>query len=187
MSSIGRRAFARTLLFACGLVLAAACNNDAGPTAAPPKAPQLVVFDANAYYVIRSAGSGLVADVSQAGCCNGAWIHQWQYGGLTNQQWSIIDVGGGYYKIVARHSGKAMDVESASSSDGAKVHQWSYQGLTNQQWSITASASGYKIIARHSGKALTVEGGGAVGNGALLRQYAYAGWLDQQWGFEKVP
>lgn len=188
MSNIGRRAFARILL-ASALVFTAACGNDL-PTEAreTPKAPPRLALslDPNAYYVIRSAGSGLVADVSQSGCCNGAWIHQWQYEGRTNQQWRITDVGGGYYKIVARHSGRAMDVESASHSDGAKVHQWSYQGLANQEWSITYGTFGYKIINRNSGKALTVSGGGAIGNGALLRQYAYAGWYSQDWGFEKV-
>ena len=191
MSSHGRRAFARILLLASGLVFTGACANDLPTAREAPKTPGsphfTLTFDPNAYYVIRSVGSGLVADVSQADCCNGAWIHQWQYGGFSNQQWRIVDVGGGYYKILARHSGKAMDVESASFSDAAKVHQWTYQGLANQQWSIAYGTSGYVITARHSGKVLTVSGGGAIGNGALLKQYGYAGWLSQQWGFEQVP
>ena len=189
MSSIGRRAFARIFLVASGLVFAAACGNDL-PTTATREAPETPQFafaaDPNAYYVLRSRGSGLVADVSQADCCNGAWIHQWQYGGYTNQQWRIVDVGGGYYKITARHSGKAMDVESASFGDGAQVHQWTYQGLSNQQWSINAGIYGWVISARHSGKALTVSGGGAIGNGALIEQWGFAGWLDQHWYIEKV-
>jgi hypothetical protein len=190
MSSIGRRAFARILLLASGVVFAGACGNDLPTTAArkAPETPRLAfATDPTAWYVIRSQGSGLVADVSQADCCNGAWIHQWQYAGLPNQQWRIVDVGGGYYKITARHSGKAMDVENASFSDAAKVHQWTYQGLSNQQWSINAGVSGWVITARHSGKALTVSGGGAIGNGALIRQYAFAGWLDQYWSIERVP
>jgi hypothetical protein len=191
MSSIGRRAFARTLLLACGLAAAGACDNDVAPTAAPPEKAQLSLFEPTAYYVIRNVASGKVMDVSNNSTLNGAWIHQWEYEGLANQQWRITDLGNGYYKIVARHSGKALDVESASQSDGARIHQWSYSGLTNQQWRIYPCFclnGGYSITARHSGKAAALTSGSLYANGLGVRQYAYAGGSvpTQLWTFEQV-
>ncbi|MFL5537578.1 MAG: RICIN domain-containing protein [Longimicrobiaceae bacterium] len=193
MSSIGRRAFARTLLLASGLVVAAACGSDlptttktTTQTAAAPR--RTVTIDPNVYYVIRNLGTDKVADVESAGCCNGYWIHQWTYEGQTNQQWQIVDLGNGYYKIVARHSGRVMDVESASLNDGARVHQWGYDGSTNQQWSINDTGSGtVYFLARHSGKALTVSGSGSItADGVGIKQYTYAGTNLQKWYLEVV-
>ncbi|HEV7589373.1 MAG TPA: RICIN domain-containing protein [Longimicrobium sp.] len=189
MSSIGRRAFARILLLGSGLVFAAACGNDVPTATKAPEKPRAVLsIDPNAWYVIRNAASYKVMDVSNAGCCNGAWIHQWDYEGLANQQWRITDIGGGYYKIVARHSGRALDVESASTSDGARIHQWTYGGLANQQWTFVAGIYGYAIIARHSGKAAVLTAGDVYANGLGVRQYPYGGssYSTQQWLLEKV-
>ncbi|HET7463016.1 MAG TPA: RICIN domain-containing protein [Longimicrobium sp.] len=182
MSSIGRRAFARILLLAAGLVSAAACGNDL-TTANTPRAPRFGI-DPNAWYVIRNIASNKVMDVESAGCCNGYIIHQWTYQGLTNQQWQIQEVGGGYYKVVARHSGRVMDVKSASLSEGATIHQWGYDGSLNQQWSVYSSeAGGVYFIARHSGKAAGVVG---YSNGDDVRQYTYTGAANQRWLLEFV-
>jgi hypothetical protein len=188
MSSIGRRAFARIMLLASGLVVAGACGNDVAPTATPPERASMVTIDPNAWYIIRNAASYKVMDVSNAGCCNGAWIHQWDYEGQTNQQWRITDIGGGYYKITARHSGKALDVESSSTGDGARIHQWDYSGRTNQQWRFEQGSYGVAIIARHSGKAAALTAGDVYSNGLGVRQYAYGGpgYSTQQWVLVKV-
>jgi glucan 1,4-alpha-glucosidase len=180
MSGIGRRAFARIFLLASGLVFAGACDN-VDPPLAPPETPRLSLnVDPTTYYVIRSVGSGKALDVEGAGCCNGAWVHQWDYQGLSNQQWRIVNVGGNWYKIVARHSGRVMDVRSGSSSDGAVIHQWDYRGLANQQFEFTDDGSGsYAITARHSGKSLTVSGS-VNSNGAEVRQYNYQGLPSQR-------
>lgn len=157
---------------------------------ASPASAQLNI-DPNAYYVIRNVAGGKVLDVSNNGCCNGAWIHIWNYGGLANQQWRIIDVGSGYYKIVARSSGRVLDVESASMVDRARIHQWEYEGLANQQWRILMAGTNYTdvyITARHSGKAISVCGS-VFSNGSGACQYPYGGliYTDQQWRLEKVP
>jgi hypothetical protein len=180
MSITTRRAFARTLLLAAGLVLAGACDN-AEPTATvtPPQSARLDI-DPTAWYVIRNVSTNKVMDVENAGCCNGYWIHQWTYENRSNQQWQIVPVGSGYYKVVARHSGRVLDVEGASTSDGARVHQWGYDGSTNQQFAFyLAGSSGntYYIVARHSQKALEVNGGpnftGNINdNGVGIRQYS---------------
>jgi glucosylceramidase len=194
MSSIGRRAFARILLLASGVVFAGACGNDLPTTAKAPQAPRHTVsINPNVYYVIRNLATNKVADVENAGCCNGYFVHQWTYEGQTNQQWRIVDVGLGYYKIVARHSGRVMDVKSASTLDAARIHQWAYDGSTNQQWSISDAGSGTVVfLARHSGKALTVSGGptytgSILADGVGLRQYSYTGAGTQRWLLEVVP
>jgi hypothetical protein len=146
-------------------------------------------FDPTAYYVIRNVGGNKVLDVSQADCCNGAWIHIWNYDARTNQQWRIIDIGSGYYKVEARHSGRVADVEGASGSDGAQVHQWDYQGLPNQQWAIYPTGDGsYYFVARHSGKYMTVSGS-VFSNGTLVRQYGGSSWPTSNylWRIERVP
>lgn len=192
MSSIGRRAFARILLLASGLVVTGACSNDLPTTSKAAQSPRLTI-DPNAYYVIRNVETDKVMDVEGAGCCNGAWVHQWEYDGLTNQQWRIVAIAGGYYKILNRNSGRALDVSSASQSDGARIHQWGYDESYNQQWSLVDLGSGtYKIIARHSGKVATVSGGpnyyGSLYlDGVGIRQYAYTGAWTQHWHLELVP
>jgi hypothetical protein len=193
MSSIGRRAFARTLLLASGLVFAAACGSDLPTTTKTAATPRrTVTIDPNAWYVIRNVGTDKVADVESAGCCNGYWVHQWTYESQTNQQWKITDLGNGYYKIVARHSGRVMDVESASLANDARVHQWGYDGSTNQQWTVNDGGSGtVYFLARHSGKALTVSGGsnftGSItDDGVGIRQYTYSGTNLQKWYLEVV-
>jgi hypothetical protein len=183
MSSIGRRAFARILLLS-GLVAAGACER-VTPTAVatPPRTPGFSI-DQTAYYVIRNVQTRKVMDVESSGCCNGYLVHQWTYEGRTNQQWRIVDVGGGYYRVIARHSNRVLDVKSASLSDGAKVHQWGYDGSANQQFAFLyvggGGASGtpeqYSIMARHSGKVLVVSGGSTYtgpmdANGVGIRQY----------------
>lgn len=192
MSSIGRRAFARTLLLASAVVFAGACANDL-PTnvkSAETAAPSLS-FDPTAYYVIRNVASNKVMDVENAGCCNGYFIHQWTYQGLANQQWRIVDLGNGYYRLVARHSSRVADVRNASLSDGARLHQWQWDGSTNQQFSITSNGSSYYIQARHSGKALTVSCGttspcSITQDGLGIRQYTLNGANTQRWLIEPV-
>jgi hypothetical protein len=152
-----------------------------------PASAQLNI-DPTAYYIIRNVGGNKVMDVSNNGCCNGAWIHIWTYGGLANQQWRIIDVGGGYYKIEARSSGRVLDVESASTSDWAHIHQWDYEGLANQQWSIVpVSQDVYYLVAKHSGKTAVVAGS-VSSNGTLVRQNGPGlPSVNYMWRLEKVP
>jgi Ricin-type beta-trefoil lectin domain-like len=189
MSSLGRRAFA-CLLLASGLAFAAACGSDLPTTTKAPEKPRPVLsIDPNAYYVVRNV-AGKVMDVSNNGCCNGAAIHIWTYEGQANQQWRIVDVGGGYYKFVARHSGRVLDVESGSQGEGAKIHQWAYEGLQHQQWSINScncSYGAYYIAARHSGKAATINGGSVYSNGTSVKQISYSGYVTQLWYLDQVP
>jgi hypothetical protein len=188
MSSIGRRAFARTLLLATGLVFMAACGTDLPTNAktAEPAQPSLS-FSPTSYYVIRNVATNKVMDVESNGCCNGYFIHQWTYQGRTNQQWRIVNLNNGYYKIEARHSGRVADVRNASLLDGERIHQWGYNGATNQQFTFTFDGTAYAIVARHSGKALTVTGSNINADGNGIRQYTPNGANTQRWYVELVP
>jgi hypothetical protein len=193
MSSIGRRAFARILLLASGLAFVGACGDDLPTARSAQTAQPSLSFNPNVYYVIRNASTQKVMDVENAGCCNGYFVHQWTYEGRTNQQWRIVDVGGGYYKVVARHSGRVLDVRNASLSDGARVHQWGYDGSANQQFAILFVGGGggipdrYLIVARHSGKALAVDGfyNSINENGVGVRQVSGSDYAI--WQLELVP
>lgn len=191
MSSIGRRAFARTLLVAAGLVFTAACANDLPTNAktAETAAPSLS-FSPTTWYVIRNVATNKVMDVESAGCCNGYFIHQWTYSGQTNAQWRIEDLGNGYYRLVARHSLRVADVRNASLANDARLHQWGWDGSTNQQFSISWDGSAYNIFARHSGKAVTVSCGGTpctiTANGVGIRQYTFSGANTQRWYIEPI-
>jgi hypothetical protein len=191
MSSIGRRAFARILLLASGLAFVGACGGDLPTTRSAAAVQPSLSFNPNVYYVIRNLGTQKVMDVENAGCCNGYFVHQWTYEGRTNQQWSIVAVGGGYYKVVARHSGRVLDVRNASMSDGARVHQWGYDGSANQQFAFVFAGGGgglpdrYLILARHSGKALAVDGSPIDANGVGVKQLSGSDY--NMWQVELVP
>ena len=139
-----------------------------------------------AYYEIVARHSGKCLDVSGASTATGALLHQWDCVGIANQQWQIIDVGGGYNKIVARHTGKVADVANGSLTNGAAVWQMDENGTAAQQWQIVDVGGGYfKILARHSGKALDVAGGYTT-NGTQVHQWDYVGIPNQQWQIRPV-
>jgi glucose/arabinose dehydrogenase len=133
------------------------------------------------YYKIVARHSGKCLDVSGGSTAAGALIHQWDCYGGSNQQWQVIDVGGGYSKIVARHSGRVADVQGGGYDNGTPVWQWDENGTPAQQWQLVDVGSGYvKIVARHSGKVMDVSGG-SYDNGAQVHQWDYVGIPNQQW------
>ncbi|GGH21322.1 hypothetical protein GCM10007352_33940 [Mucilaginibacter phyllosphaerae] len=122
-------------------------------------------------YRITPVHSGKSLDVSGSSTADGAVVQQWQYGGATNQQFIITDVGGGYYRISpASASAKAFDVSGASTANGAAIVQWAYGGNSNQKWQIVANGSSYNIKSALSGKCLDVNAA-STANGAALNQY----------------
>jgi len=138
------------------------------------------------YYEIVARHSGKCLDVEGESMAAGARVIQWSCGGYANQQWQIIDVGGGYYKIVARHSGKVLDVQWAALDNGIPIWQWDENGTAAQQWQIIDVGGGYsRIMARHSGKALDVAGGSTT-DGTQVCQWDYVGGPNQQWLLRRV-
>lgn len=138
-------------------------------------------FNPSAFYRIVNRNSIKVVDVNGGSAADGASVIQWPYNGGNNQQWQIIDNGGGYYRIINRNSGKALDVNQSSTADGASIIQWPWNGGNNQQWQIINNGGGYyRIINRNSSKSLDVNQN-STADGATIIQWPWNGGNNQQW------
>ena len=138
-------------------------------------------FNPSAYYRIVNRNSGKVLDVNGGSTADGAAVIQWTWGGGNNQQWQLVDQGGGYYRIQNRNSGKPADVNGGSTANGATVIQWGWNGGANQQWQIVDNGNGYyRILNRNSGQAMDVNAG-STANGASVIQWPWNAGNNQQW------
>ncbi|WP_030159665.1 RICIN domain-containing protein [Glycomyces sp. NRRL B-16210] len=129
---------------------------------------------------IRGRNSGKCVDVVNGSSADGTEIIQYDCHGGSNQQWELIDAGGGYHRIVSQASGKCLDVDAASTANNARVLLWSCNGGTNQQWQLRTTGNYVEIVARHSGKCLDVISS-STANGARLQQYDCVGGANQHW------
>ena len=107
-------------------------------------------------------------------------IVQWSCHGGDNQQFRLIDAGGGYYNIKSKLSGKCLDVYAGSHDDGASIIQYTCHSGDNQQFGIVDAGGGYSsIVAKHSGKCLDVEYS-SQSDGANILQFSCHGGDNQQ-------
>lgn len=137
-------------------------------------------------YSIISRHSGLAIEVVDGSSDNGANVVQWQYNGMPNQQFDVVNLGNGYHTIRPVHSGKSLDVWEWSSEPGGEIRQWEYAGGYNQQWAIDSAGSNYHTISsRHSGLPLDVWAWSSS-NGGDIRQWRATGAVNQQWRFQPV-
>jgi pectate lyase C len=140
----------------------------------------------NGRYVIVNQHSGKALDVSARSQDDGANIIQWTYGGGTNQQWDVNNLGNGYYSIRAAHSGKSIDVFEWNTNDGADARQWSWLNGTNQHWAIdNVGNNTFAITSRFSAKALEVFEFNTA-NGGDIRLWTYWSGANQLWRFDSV-
>ena len=140
----------------------------------------------NEIYKITAKHSGKALDVVGGYTNDGANVQQWTDNGNAQQQWKVIDVGGGYYKLISVNSGKALDVEGGYTHDGANVQQWADNSSSHQRWKILSTGDGYyKLIAECSQKALDVVGG-YTNDGANVQQWTDNGNDQQKWKFTRV-
>mgnify|MGYP001236403960 CR=1 FL=1 len=141
---------------------------------------------ANGRYVITNQLSGKALDVAGRSTDDGANIIQWTYGGNSNQQWDVTNLGNGYYSIRAAHSGKSIDVFEWNSNDGADARQWAWLNGNNQHWAIDNIGNNtYVITSRFSSKALEVFEFNTA-DGGDIRLWTYWGGTSQQWRFSPV-
>lgn len=125
--------------------------------------------------------SGKVADVKDGSTADAAPVIQWTANGGANQQWRLLDAGGGYSRIVNVKSGKCLDVNNGSTADGAIAIQYTCNGGNNQAWQLRDMGNGWSaIVARHSGKCLDVKGG-STADGYAIVQWTCNGGTNQQW------
>ncbi len=98
------------------------------------------------YVKLVNASTGKALDVEMAGTEDGTRIHQWEYVGGENQQWTLVPNTAGSCKIKARSSGKCLDVVDMSQEEGARLQIWSDCDGENQLWI-------FKEVAPAKGKA----------------------------------
>lgn len=140
------------------------------------------------YYRIVNRNSGKVLAVQNASLEDVASVVQWDYvDATTNDEWRLVDAGGGYYTLLNRSSGKALDVNGAVPDDGATLIQYKSRGTSNQQWQIIPTDSGYsRIVSRLSGKVIDVYDNQTT-NGAQVIQWPWTGGINQQWQLVQIP
>lgn len=139
-------------------------------------------------YRIVNRLSGKPIGVNGGSTANGGQIVQWSNDSDPDQQWTLVDAGGGYYNILDVNSGLALDDTGGSTTNGTQMQQWALSGgSSNQQWQLTSLGNGYyEITNRASGLALDLTGSG-LGDGTSIQQWAYGGGLNQQWALIGTP
>jgi hypothetical protein len=93
----------------------------------------------NGFYAIRTAmSSKRCLDVKGNSQDNGRNLQIWKCHFDANQQFRVVDMGGGRVVIVARHSGKVFDVKGGVKEikNGTIVQQYDVHGQRNQLWDI---------------------------------------------------
>ncbi len=138
------------------------------------------------YYEIINQNSGMVLEVSGSSTTDGAPVDQYHGYANPNQQWSMVDVGGGNYEIINRNSGLALEVKGLATTNGAPVDQWFDWHGANQQWNINDLGNGaYSIINVNSQRALEVEGL-STSDGGNVDQWDFWTGPNQEWLFVPV-
>ncbi|ADO69318.1 glycoside hydrolase family 97 catalytic domain-containing protein [Stigmatella aurantiaca] len=141
----------------------------------------------SAIYKIINRQSGKALAVQNASRSDTAEVIQWAYvDSTTNDEWRLVDSGGGYYDLVNRNSGRTLDVSGASTAAGAHLIQYTSRGSANQQWQFVEAGGGYVgIVSRSSGMAVDVEGA-SMADGANVIQWPWSGGANQQWQLVQV-
>ena len=135
-------------------------------------------------YRIVNKNSGKSMEIGNQSTAEGVRAWQWDYSGLSSQNWIFEDAGNGYVKIKNANSNLYLDVDCESTADGAIIKQWQGTPNYNQQWQIV-DASGYglgwyKLVNRNSGKLIEIQNE-STANGAYTQQMHDAYLYCQQW------
>lgn len=114
---------------------------------------------------------------------DGSSLVQWEDGSNVNQEWKLVDIGGGYFHLVSVQSGKAVD-NGGSTSDGTGIKQKTVEaGNTSQGWKFVNVGGMYPfhVVNQKSEKAL--DNTGANSNGKSITQSRDNGAKDtnQNW------
>jgi alpha-L-fucosidase 2 len=136
------------------------------------------------YYRLVAQHSGKLADISGVSTAAGALLHQWAATGGLNQQFDVVDSGGGYYRVRARHSGLVLQI--ANTSSGADITQQPDSNATSQQWRVADQGSGVvSLVNRQSGLAMDVWSA-ATTDGARISQWTQTGAANQRFQLQRV-
>lgn len=81
-------------------------------------------------------------------------VQQWAVGNARNQQWDIVDAGGGYYFITSVENGKVLDVERARGRGAVGLITVTRGNDDSQKWKIADNGRGEFTIISKDGKSL---------------------------------
>lgn len=139
-------------------------------------------FSDDTYYMIKSARTDKVMEVSDGNPDNGSIIQQWERDASAEHQlWYIRETENNYFEIINKSTGKAMDIKDGSSANGSFVHQWEYKGLDHQQWYFEQCEDGtYKIKSKLNSKCLDIAGISNE-NGAKIQIWDDVDGENQKW------
>ncbi len=145
--------------------------------------------DIGRYYQLKSASSGLCADVSGNATADDAPVVQWGCSAGENQRWYFRVVAGtNSYQLGARHSDKCLRVAGGSSADGAKSVQdacaRSGGDLDGTVFVATAIGSNVQLKVASTGKCLRSPSATA---GAQLEQVPCGTTTAFQWQLVLSP
>lgn len=112
-------------------------------------------------YVVRSAKSGKVLDVSGGSLFDCASVSTYTANGTGAQAWRVKLDSDGFYEVRNAQSGRCLDVVDRVVIPGASIQQW---GLSGQRWNIVGDPTGkaIRIVSEVSGLALSVKPDGSL-------------------------
>ena len=136
-------------------------------------------------YKITVKNCGKAVVVSGASTIDGAAVVLYDYAdnGVTNDEWTMYDLGTGYYKIINAKSGKAMVVKEASTAAGALITQWTYNASRNDEWRLVDAGSGYYYIVNNLSGMYLDNTGNSTTNGTQFEQWTSNGQDNQKFLF----
>ena len=136
-------------------------------------------------FYIQCKQSGKYLDVAGYSMANGGNIHQWDFHGGANQQFTFYTWTSDSYYIMSKQSNRVIDVAGVDARDGANIQQWEFVRGDNQTFKLIPAGNGYYFIqARHSGKYLDVAAYSRE-TGGNIHQWTYHGGDNQQ--FKLIP
>ena len=159
-------------------------------TASPAAAQQQWVLtrQANGYFTLTNAASGLELTVTGASTSNGATTElESASSGSAAQDWSVVQQSDGSFKLANRMSGLLLDDYENAKTSGSTVDQWADNGGGNQHWTLTQTAfptltSGHFTIQNNFGEYLEIPGG-STASGTQADQWWYANQPWHLWRF----
>lgn len=147
-------------------------------------------IDTGKYYkIVLRNNNSYVLDVANASYANGTNVQIYSDWGGANQQWKLIDVGGGYYEIACRgNQSYCLDESQVTPANGSNIQIWQYQGNDRQQWRLIDVGGGYYEIQLRNNSAYCIDESQVTpANGSNVQIWQYVGNDRQQWKLVAVP
>lgn len=133
----------------------------------------------NPYKIIPNTINHLCLQPEGGSASSGAKIEQSVCNGGVEEQFNLIDVGGGWHQIKGKGSGLCLDVPGGSTS-WVQLIQWSCHSGDNQKFTVAECFTGCKarILAKHSFMCLDIPGG-SEDDGEGIFQWHCNGGINQ--------